>query len=192
MSTSVAQLSKTVYDRVLGSNENRNSSVSTTTSWRLILGCSVGLWILFNIIQTPLVDFWFNINFKEPWTASDYPPLRSDNSGELVPWIRWDYPALRRPDSNIRLLKLNPGSRISGLEATLKSHSFLERPQYKALSYAWEDTNKTKPITINGKKMMIDGNLWNALYYLRDSGQSQTFWINAICIDQSNNVEKGI
>ncbi|KAF2093351.1 HET-domain-containing protein, partial [Rhizodiscina lignyota] len=102
------------------------------------------------------------------------------------------YPALKSPDSNIRLLRIHPSHPLRGIETSLECASFLERPQYRALSYTWGDSKRTKPITVNGKKMLITENLWKALFHIRDRQQAQTLWVDAICIDQSNDEEKSV
>lgn len=40
--------------------------------------------------------------------------------------------------------------------------------------------------------MDIAGNLWKALFNIRDSQRVQVLWVDAICIDQSNNDEKSV
>jgi Heterokaryon incompatibility protein (HET) len=148
--------------------------------------------MVFNLIQSFLFDSWHRLNFKEPWTSADYPTLCSVSTVKLLPWMVSDYPVLRSPDSNIRLLQLHPGNHLSGIEATLESRSFLEHPQYRALSYTWGDPSRVKPITVNGKRMDITENLWNALFYIRDTQRNQTLWVDAISINQKNNEEKSV
>lgn len=155
----------------------------------LLLGGLI-LWVFFNLILGFFVDLWYNMNFKEPWTSSDFPPLCSANSFQLLAWSSSEYPMLSTPAGNIRLLRIHPSSSLWGIEATLEARSFLERPQYKALSYTWGNSEKTRPITVNGKRMNIRENLWEALFHLRDAHRPQTLWVDAICVDQSNIQEK--
>jgi hypothetical protein len=163
-----------------------------TSSWRITFVSVFVFWILFNLIQTKLTDFWYGLNFKEPWTSADYPPLCTDRTARLLPWMTAAYLPLNSPQSNIRLLHIHPSHSIWGIEATLESRSFLERPQYRALSYHWGYSEKTRPITLNGKKMLVGENLWNALFHIRDTRVMRTFWVDAISIDQTNNSEKSV
>lgn len=165
---------------------------SSTASWRTLLGRFLGLWILFNVVRNNLAGSWYSLNFKEPWTTDDYPALCSDGTAKLLPWMSSEYPALKSPASNIRLLHLHPSSDLWGIEATLEQHSFLERPQYTALSYTWGDPAKVRPITVNGKRMNVTENLWNALFHIRDAHRKQVLWVDAISINQDDNEEKSI
>lgn len=62
---------------------------------------------------------------------------------------------------------------------------------YKALSYVWGDESDKKEICINRKKALVTGNLLKALKSLRQIDQDTILWVDAMCIDQSNNKEKG-
>lgn len=166
------------------------NDVSNTASWRIILVRILAPWILFNLIRSNIAGIWYSLNFKEPWSTADYPALCSDRTANLLPWMSSEYPALKSPSSNIRLLHVHPSNGFSGIEATLEWHSFLERPQYMALSYTWGDSARVKPITVNGKRMNVTENLWNALFHIRDPHRERVLWVDAICIDQSNNEEK--
>ena len=172
---------------------NDISDGSNTASWRrIILVRILAPWILFNLIRSNIAGFWYSLNFKEPWSTTDYPALCSDRTTNLLPWMSSEHPTFKSPWSNIRLLHVHPSNGLSGIEATLKRHSFLERPQYIALSYTWGDSARVKPITVNGKRMNVTENLWNALIHIRDPHRERVLWVDAISIDQSDNEEKSI
>ncbi|KAH6672909.1 heterokaryon incompatibility, partial [Halenospora varia] len=63
---------------------------------------------------------------------------------------------------------------------------------YSALSYTWGDPEKTNPIQIDGKQLPIPENLWWFFQTCDLNGFDETrlFWIDAICIDQSNVLER--
>lgn len=67
---------------------------------------------------------------------------------------------------------------------------------YEALSYTWgKPEDQTFPITCNGQTLMVRKNLHDALPYLarrlkRAGGPHRQIWIDAVCIDQSNETEK--
>lgn len=64
-------------------------------------------------------------------------------------------------------------------------------PRYTALSYVWGDHTDTVTIQVCGKELSITRNLFKFLECHRDTFLSNRsteplFWIDAICIDQSN------
>ncbi|KAK1756411.1 heterokaryon incompatibility protein-domain-containing protein [Echria macrotheca] len=92
----------------------------------------------------------------------------------------------------IRLVRLLPSSQWTDpIHCTLSCH-FLDGPlpEYTALSYAWGRANVTDEIFLNGKPWPITVNLANALYFLRDPTKILLFWIDALCINQSNPRER--
>lgn len=62
---------------------------------------------------------------------------------------------------------------------------------YKALSYVWGDESEKNEICINEKRAFVASNLFNALKSLRQIDEDSILWVDAMCIDQSNNREKG-
>lgn len=65
-----------------------------------------------------------------------------------------------------------------------------ECPEYDALSYTWGSTEKSKSIKLDGRDFRVTDNLHAALYELRSGKEDKVFWIDAICIDQSNSSER--
>jgi hypothetical protein len=73
----------------------------------------------------------------------------------------------------------------------LKGGEVRQNPKYTALSYVWGDQADTVTIQINGKKLSVTRNLFKFLHCHRESFLTERrteglFWIDAICIDQSN------
>lgn len=62
---------------------------------------------------------------------------------------------------------------------------------YAALSYVWGDDSGKVEIFINEKRALVTRNLFKALKSLRQMNRDVLLWVDAICIDQSNNKEKG-
>ncbi|EUC37136.1 hypothetical protein COCCADRAFT_86476 [Bipolaris zeicola 26-R-13] len=90
-----------------------------------------------------------------------------------------------------RLLMLHPSTQVSLIECSLLSYSFDEScPAYKALSYNWGRIRNTHQIRLNGYGFPISRNLWAFLEQMRIQRQWGFYWIDAICIDQSNTLEK--
>jgi ankyrin repeat protein len=63
--------------------------------------------------------------------------------------------------------------------------------EYEALSYTWGGADKPYEVEINGRKMPVTENLYLALQHLRYQHQDRIVWIDAICIDQDNDKERG-
>jgi hypothetical protein len=63
--------------------------------------------------------------------------------------------------------------------------------EYEALSYTWGGSDQPCSITLNGKGMPVTENLSLALRHLRDPKQDRILWIDALCIDQRNDKERG-
>ncbi|KAL9105848.1 MAG: hypothetical protein Q9227_009056 [Pyrenula ochraceoflavens] len=110
----------------------------------------------------------------------------------------FEYTALDPTKQEIRLLKIVA---ISGdqVECSLEhvSNEESSRPPYRALSYRWGDQNRRKRISVNGKKLEVGPNLFEALkavhdYFSTELGFKRPLWIDAICLDQGNDAEKAI
>jgi hypothetical protein len=69
--------------------------------------------------------------------------------------------------------------------------SLEDRPVYAALSYAWGDaSNKRRIIIEEGEykyELLVTENLHSALRHIALDGQ---FWIDAVCINQADDMEK--
>lgn len=97
------------------------------------------------------------------------------------------------PRNFIRLLRVLPGS-----TADLVSCSLVQRTwetaialKFTALSYCWGEPEPTKEIILNGHAFTVKPNLWEALKAIRQHYDTETaYWIDAICIDQSNVPER--
>lgn len=119
----------------------------------------------------------------------------------------------------IRVLRLHPGYPWSTIRCELRVASLepSDVPKYMALSYTWnEPIQPSAPLTsfrgirqhfrglyqhylfpshatifINDSRFPITRNLSTALRHLRVDNEPLDLWIDAICINQDNNAEKG-
>ena len=66
-----------------------------------------------------------------------------------------------------------------------------EAVEYEALSYTWGGTEKPENINISGSIMKVTKNLYLALRHLRRLDEDRVLWIDAICINQDNEKERG-
>ncbi|EEY16620.1 conserved hypothetical protein [Verticillium alfalfae VaMs.102] len=90
----------------------------------------------------------------------------------------------------IRLLTIEPGKQGEPLVGHLTRHFADDCPSYLALSYTWKKATFTQPITINGAPFLVTENVEKALDHLRYEDKPRTVWLDSICIDQRNVIEK--
>lgn len=108
----------------------------------------------------------------------------------------FQYKPLERLDS-FRLLLLEPSpNRSADLKgslhhATLYDCDYDLNEPYTALSYVWGDASQKGVIELGGSPKEITASLDAALRDMRDTSRVCRIWADALCIDQSNNAEKG-
>lgn len=68
-------------------------------------------------------------------------------------------------------------------------------PSYEALSYTWDTQSGSRLVYVAEKgresAMLISNSLADILVHLRYADRPRVMWIDALCIDQNNDVEKG-
>lgn len=101
------------------------------------------------------------------------------------------YQPLSREGREFRLVRITPGQQDSPIELTLDHASLDNAPSYAALSYVWGE-EKVVDVRVNGITTSIRENLHEALVQIRNGGLefSTSLWIDAICINQSDDVER--
>lgn len=97
------------------------------------------------------------------------------------------------PGRNIRILVLVPSQDFdSDIQCRLIQPSLDEaRGGYDALSYVWGSRTRSLEIICNDKPFLVTKNCLLALRYLRDPKETRFLWIDAICIDQMSDTERG-
>jgi hypothetical protein len=114
---------------------------------------------------------------------------------EQVNGIPYHYDPLSRENDNIRLLRIIPNRNETAI-VKCQLFNYLLAPDksthlYDALSYVWGDPHDTMPIFIDGHVLQITENLHAALLRLRDRSLERIIWVDAVCINQANEEEKG-
>jgi hypothetical protein len=106
-----------------------------------------------------------------------------------MPYI---YKPLNKIKKQIRLITLLPGPQSSDIRCILQivELDLTAKPHYEALSYEWGSPGTEKDISLDGIAFSVRKNLWSALYHLRQKKISRIMWIDALCIDQSNVLER--
>lgn len=92
----------------------------------------------------------------------------------------------------IRLVYLQPGFYSGTVQCELARANIdqLPRPKYEALSYEWGSSAFDRPIMLGGRSVLVRENLYWALQHLRYEKTVRVVWIDALCIDQKNVVER--
>ncbi|CZR70126.1 uncharacterized protein PAC_20027 [Phialocephala subalpina] len=95
----------------------------------------------------------------------------------------------------IRVLELNDVDLDGGksLRGRLKVRSLDKNPSFAALSYTWgsDALRPSRDIVCSGKRIPITQNCHDALHTLRRNFNVRTIWVDAICINQEDDLEKG-
>ncbi|KIN02564.1 hypothetical protein OIDMADRAFT_160053 [Oidiodendron maius Zn] len=123
---------------------------------------------------------------------------------------QFEYRTLTPHQKRVRLVHVLPENQSSSLSAsanwnqcdphpfdpktlvscTISHVSLDDKPTYTALSYSWGDPSLTSPIIVDGSLIRVTRNLESALRHLRLPDQTILLWVDALCINQENNLEK--
>lgn len=123
------------------------------------------------------------------------PPSNSTSKSHEV----FTHQPLDPSQQQIRLMKLLPAPGKAG-KICLEIRHFEQSTQpYRALSYTWDDTDNQRDILINSKRFSVQASLWSFLetqrsfseiQHVGEEGYRGWYWIDALCIDQSNALER--
>ena len=93
----------------------------------------------------------------------------------------------------IRLLRILPANPDDELVCILfqVNPKFKDEYPWTAVSYAWSDPNPNRNIRVNGRPFLTTVSCHEALLSLRQLRPPVVVWIDAVCIDQNNDYEKG-
>lgn len=102
------------------------------------------------------------------------------------------YNVLDSTRKEIRILDLEPGQHSSQIRCNIRHISLLSRPvtAYEAVSYVWGDSNASFEIHCNGSQIRVPRNTGIVLRGLRHKDKSRTVWIDAVCINQLDKIER--
>lgn len=98
----------------------------------------------------------------------------------------------RLAHDEFRLLRLVRNSTKAQIEVELLRTTLQEHPPYAAISYTWGDQSRMMTIRCNQVELRVRENLYEFLSNARENLKSNVYWIDAICIDQSNAEEKSV
>lgn len=131
---------------------------------------------------------------------NSYQPESADIDTGLERSKPWDSLPQDPTQNYIRLLTITPSKNISQIiECHLEVISLQEPLPYQAVSYAWGEEDASEPILIEGHRILVSRSLRAALTRIREhwnngelllKGQRLPVWIDKLCIDQENLIEK--
>lgn len=94
------------------------------------------------------------------------------------------------PDSSLRILILDPGVMGSKITGSIQEVSLLDPPMYNAVSYFWGQEPAIHRIFIDNKAILVRPNLFHAIQRMRQRTGHIRLWIDSICINQLDDVER--
>jgi hypothetical protein len=109
--------------------------------------------------------------------------------GRLSPLDTYDYCKIEKPDC-IRLLELKRRTFFSEPSCKLIEVSLRNAPPFEAVSYTWGDKPPHVPLKVDGRQLKVTSTVEELLFYRRSILGPRLFWIDAICINQSDKDEK--
>ncbi|KAK5713955.1 hypothetical protein LTR15_010861 [Elasticomyces elasticus] len=102
------------------------------------------------------------------------------------------YHELEQTRKEVRILVIEPAASHEPVRCTFQTISLLDDalPQYETVSYAWGDATKRDVVYIGGHQLSVPLSAKNVLQRMRRSDKPRTVWIDVICIDQQNLVDR--
>jgi hypothetical protein len=121
----------------------------------------------------------------------DYPSIET-STNQASPIKSYPYTTLQGKES-IRILELQPAETYeTPLQGSLIVYPNRKFAKYAALSYTWTGVEREGTLDLGWASMTISGNLDLALRALRKQKEVLCIWVDAICINQGDNQEKGV
>lgn len=114
---------------------------------------------------------------------------------DVQPFAFFPYEPLKSDE--LRLLRVEPGD-TDVIRVELRTIKSRTSQRFWALSYVWGARENPATILLNDEPFSITRNLYNALYQYRRHGfqgydtEKTMLWVDAICINQNDHVEKSI
>lgn len=121
--------------------------------------------------------------------------VMSAQNPNIVHDSEWLYRQLPLSELEIRLLRLEPRRGLSTeIRASLIKYNLQEKltdvTSFQALSYTWGHNSCTHNIIVNGVKLPVADNLFSFLQYRQEENKYTDIWVDAICINQNDLLEK--
>lgn len=157
-----------------------------------------------NVVQY-YVDSEFT-SWRKEWTFTEqnnagsqplpmvYPIWLGMKGSDTDPSEKFRYVPLDRVAAEIRLVIIDSipegGDQSSPLRLYLAHQPLHSGIRFLALSYTWGKFEPGYDVILAGQRMEVQPNLWRALKAIRQPHVSMCIWVDALCIDQTNIVER--
>lgn len=93
----------------------------------------------------------------------------------------------------IRVLHLQPGSGHGLIHCALQELPLDKvEGKYESISYVWGQQDIRDTIICDGHPLQVTNNLEHALRNFRLKHESRTLWVDAVCINQEDGIEKSL
>ncbi|KAI0471276.1 heterokaryon incompatibility protein-domain-containing protein [Xylaria cf. heliscus] len=103
----------------------------------------------------------------------------------------FEYQKLDLGESGFRLVRLQKGGgkviECELIHTTLNDNVI----PYEAVSYTWGTLKREKYIYLTGGLLPVTSNLWQVLHDLRRPDSDRYLWVDGICINQDDDLERG-
>jgi len=99
------------------------------------------------------------------------------------------YKQLASP-TTIRVLHVHPASKTDPLTCSLEHCDLNNDPEYEAISYVWGDSDLACSVTCDSMVTPVTRSLHEALLRVRLPDRLRTLWIDGLCINQIDDIEK--
>jgi Heterokaryon incompatibility protein (HET) len=93
---------------------------------------------------------------------------------------------------HFRILRLKRRSFFTAPSCELVQVCLDEAPPFEAISYTWGDKEPDIPLEVDGFQILVTSAVDQLLFYQRSVFGSKAFWIDAVCINQSDISEKNL
>ncbi|OHF03758.1 hypothetical protein CORC01_01077 [Colletotrichum orchidophilum] len=112
--------------------------------------------------------------------------------GMAMRMTRFRHKPLRRPNEfRILRLRAQPCFRNSPVQCEIIHSTLDSPPPYRAVSHRWGSVgDEPQIILVDGAPFLVSTSVYDLLIELRETRFSHLLWIDSVCIDQSNAVEK--
>lgn len=125
----------------------------------------------------------------------EFHPIKQPAAGDIDSPPAFIYHPLNSRKREIRIIYLRGSPCGNDVPTGIVKHESLnDKPHYVALSYVWGDATEKLPIFLNGHVFQVGLNLYSALEHFQKRVGTHDFffgiWIDAICINQTDDVEK--
>lgn len=120
--------------------------------------------------------------------SEPYRRLQKDEWSSLENAVLKTYEPLL--DRQVRVLRLLPGRGDEIVRCRLVAVDIDSNPTYEAISYTWGKARDVTKMILNGNICWRKLNLLECLQSLRQKSKTRLLWVDALCINQADTVEK--